>query len=1271
MNHLTTEPIESKTDNGSSILHGTAIAEKAAVPPTAVETVAVAKPTKTRPTFVPPLDPTVGIELRVTRAGIPARRLRINSTRCTFGSGEGCTVRLSDASLRPLHAVILRDGGRIMIRGYSVPLEINGQHVVESFLSLGDVVRLGHYCFEMIDLPITETNDHGYEDETVETLRSHLRHGEVAGASVENQSTRGRAGLDAAMRDIATEESSSTDVATNPKRLKFSQAASSSHKTSSRPSSSQSVLDGLQVPQSSVQVIGRSDDLVLEKPAVREPVTSLAQIHVQAKRNSELMADLAATRQREQEANEKLALTVDQLEAARTEIAQAAETADALKLDIAGLSDQVLKLAGDAREQESIAAAEQVKLNRAIASLRESGAASQKAEAATRQALQESIRQRDDTFAQRAVAIDAEQLTRAKLVEAEAQIRRLNQQAGENANLLTRFEAEADKARTRIDDLKDVCCGQADQITKLSTALENSQSSELATATRLKSTVDQLQAELNASRQLVRNADVERVQLSTLQSTLDSTLHQHLAEKLSWDAHLAQMRQEIEQLSVELKKTTDELSRSRSESTSLQSQISEMRSTVANVEAELSLRPTAGHLQEVRSQLALSESDYQDAEQRLAQLREDYDQLASQRVATQPAAAEPALQPRALSASIPMAVFPVPVFVDPTTGSKLAVEATHASNVQEIVASAAAAFALQQSESDSHVAEKHHAASDHSPSWSSDPTGGVVLSPPDDAAVEQSKLSQSSSEQQPALKQSPPTSVSDSSWKSPSSVAPGATAGGWVVSQQKVMEDGPLQPSPSSVAANGGAPVQPETQSQWLTSSHSRTEMMRDADDEMPLHTEPMNRFSGESFSGAKDERAAVDYSSTHRLGDVANQQMEHLTSWSATSTSSGFETEDPIDGQPAADFAAVQDDDQSQIDAHLAAMIQRSEGTSSSWFADYTAKQSGDEEPAELEDADDNAAVLARLSQYVHDKDTPEDDNDGATDENQYDAMDPEASALSLARMLINELDSATTSDRDSRSGYGGPDPMVKSKRLVGAAVADVGISSDDHTNDEDEASINVEMRRKDFDERAFRDSFSGSAVEDAIDPNADEAAYRAPSESTQGPTYRSTTSLQAVEEEEDSVEAYMNQLLRRMGQEPLAATPAVAEPRQPSMSKFTPPQQRETTREMPEVIRPKRTAPELEVPMDQMRELANQSAASAISTSNRKGAKELRSKALVDGAQAGIIVVCALVFFYCGTTSSNLKLVWNTAGALALALSIFFLYEMARKLTASSVSR
>ncbi|MEM9643850.1 MAG: hypothetical protein AAF989_02555 [Planctomycetota bacterium] len=103
------------------------------------------------PSRVPEIAST-GIEFRVLREGSPTRRLRLRGARYTFGHGDGCSIRLDDDSLRPLHAVMIRDEGRILVRAYSIPIEVNGVRTTEATLQLGDVMRLGVYQFELVSL---------------------------------------------------------------------------------------------------------------------------------------------------------------------------------------------------------------------------------------------------------------------------------------------------------------------------------------------------------------------------------------------------------------------------------------------------------------------------------------------------------------------------------------------------------------------------------------------------------------------------------------------------------------------------------------------------------------------------------------------------------------------------------------------------------------------------------------------------------------------------------------------------------------------------------------------------------------------------------------------------------------------------------------------------------------------------------------------------------------------------------------------------------------
>lgn len=95
-------------------------------------------------------DQDTGLEFRVRRDGQPTRRLRLAGARYTLGSGVGCSIRLDDPSLRPLHAVLIRDHERVLVRAYSVPFQVNGVRITEGTLELNDRLRLGNYEFELL-----------------------------------------------------------------------------------------------------------------------------------------------------------------------------------------------------------------------------------------------------------------------------------------------------------------------------------------------------------------------------------------------------------------------------------------------------------------------------------------------------------------------------------------------------------------------------------------------------------------------------------------------------------------------------------------------------------------------------------------------------------------------------------------------------------------------------------------------------------------------------------------------------------------------------------------------------------------------------------------------------------------------------------------------------------------------------------------------------------------------------------------------------------------
>lgn len=1159
MDHLTTEPIESKSGIGpnhcdaatpfgpfgfSSDNMDTFLTQKAN--PSGRETAGT--DTSSQPEWP-------GLELRVTRAGMPARRLRINSPRCTFGSGEGCTVRLSDASLRPLHAVILCDNGRIMIRGYSVPLEINGVSVTESYLSLGDVIRLGQYCLEMIDMPAADPSaEYG--------LSQSIAHSVDAKPSASKP-------VIAAAQDTP-EESDDDQTSPLPKRLRFSPALTTDI-LGSNITGDRAILDAMVHGQVSDETAMGFDAPVTTRPVIRESATSLAQIHVQAKRNSELTAELADLRRKQQKTTEQLDATTAKLKASEEELDEANVSLAALHAEVTSLLKQIQAVTNQSLKQQAVAETENAKLNRTIASMRESLDASQAAEAATRQSLQESFRQRDEAFAQRASAIDAHQKTQAKLEEANAHIARLTQQAVAVSSLLSERDSEVQSAKARIDELKDICCGQAEQISRLSAEIESRQKSELATVAKQNETIKLLRKELANAQALLETAELERVNIESRQAEFEATQQNYLKEKLAWDSMSDCLNKQLDTLSAELQLTKQALTQATDDSAIYQAQLSDLRSQLddlnahaAQADSSLALRPTIEQVEDLQQQLAETEIDLENNKRQLAQLRADYDRLASDKIAYRPTDSAPAIQPQSGNS-----------LVESTDKSELPIDSTQ--RIESI-----------------------------------DPHGST----PFFASPHFGELSKSDDNPAPADQD-----VAKSQWHKPSYVSDGAAVSDNPPTSESSWQRSYSVPTPeTSREMNVGHPVVNDSEP---SSIHSAPEN-QDAD------YSPTVQFADPVLSPN-----AYDLSGNTGDGLPLNEDNRH--------------DEDPEYFRPSATKQGEQSEEslESWQEGQLASQ--------SSWFADYLATQRSKTESANVQvtaEAEDNLEVLERLNQMVRDDSEQVSIVDSRLAVSEHEELDPETTALSLARMLINELDIATESSSDSVAGplSSSPDPLVESKRLASVAMAEEGVVAEAWPSEEQPPAQEARGRYKEFDERAFRVAFANSVKDGSADlvasPESSEESNSTGVVHEANAASDSSIGSESVDDA-DSVEAYMNQLLRRMGQEPSIPTAAKKDPEP--------------------IIRPKRLAPELEVPLDQMRELANQSAESAISASDRKGLKLLRKKAIVDGVQAVVVVICGLVFFYCGTTSPNLKLVWFTAGGLAIALSGFFFYEMFRKLKLS----
>jgi len=173
----------------------------------------------------------------------------------------------------------------------------------------------------------------------------------------------------------------------------------------------------------------------------------------------------------------------------------------------------------------------------------------------------------------------------------------------------------------------------------------------------------------------------------------------------------------------------------------------------------------------------------------------------------------------------------------------------------------------------------------------------------------------------------------------------------------------------------------------------------------------------------------------------------------------------------------------------------------------------------------------------------------------------------------------------------------------------------------------------------------------------------------------------------DDDSIEAYMNRLLKRVqGQSGVASEAASPKPVAVAVAPTSTVKSTSSVSEKPtetsaplkptEVIDPntplvrRSQAPEHAANLAAMREIANATADTAISQSVRGQAQQLKSRAIMDLFQAGVVFACAVAFYACGLKIASLRYVWFTAAALAASLACFFLMDMMKKLSSAKAS-
>jgi|GEM_PF-2036992 len=346
-------------------------------------------------TFYPPLSVS-GIELRVIRDGSPARRLRINTARCTFGSAEGCTVRLSDSSLLPLHAVIVRQADRVLIRSESTAIEVNGQPTSESLLDCGDVFRLGSYLFETLSLPQAPADS--AQDQAQRLRFMTAPDPELDAARLREQETQQR---------LAEALQRSENVQTQ---------LDAAHRTVAELHQQIGSLN-LQLETLVAETQTQQADAEAQASELRRLIDTSAQAEL---RNRAAVSEAQQQRDQAQQQASEIKLQHEQAQQQLAELLQQRDTAMQARDQVSQQLDEALKDRDQALQQQAEAL----------------------------QQRNEAVQQRDQAMARRSDAIDSEQAAQAKLRQLNQQIQQLQQaQAAAESEKLNELSLEAYMSR--------------------------------------------------------------------------------------------------------------------------------------------------------------------------------------------------------------------------------------------------------------------------------------------------------------------------------------------------------------------------------------------------------------------------------------------------------------------------------------------------------------------------------------------------------------------------------------------------------------------------------------------------------------------------------------------------------------------------------------------------------------------------------------------------------------------------------------------------------
>ncbi|KAA5542564.1 hypothetical protein FYK55_13555 [Roseiconus nitratireducens] len=624
------------------------------------------------------------LEFRVVRPGAPVRRLRLTGHRYTFGSGQGCSIRLEDASLRPMHAVLLRDAHQILVRAYSVPLEHNGNRVAESTLRIGDIIRMGVYQFELLAAPLRPNDESGsapQQDPTWVQSRSQLASRLTAASTADAQLPDQLAELTRQWRQRQA-ECESRESRCDDREFELHGRETELWNRAERLQQRENALRAQEAAALEIQQLHASTQQELEALLERE---AEAQQTLQdreaelAKRTAELKEKQEELHRyqnewehREEEFAQRAAEASRQLEQTRDQARSANTTVESIRREFAELSEQLNDLRQrhqELQQREKQSAETMAQLSVEARTQQEELAGENDAAAAA--AAQSRLTEIEDELRQVTEELESTRAEMAQLREDSlAKQRELQDKLSESGNALRAAREEAEQTRRiadaeqesasfRVAELEEQLAEAQQQhdraVAEAETELhrlreekatvqaENNNAQQVASELRdhiqeLQESIDRANQETSQLRGDYEGATASIRQLELL---IDQMKSGQASQQESWTNDSEQLRQSVEDLSVQLAQAHAELAELRSANEALTAELASAADSSASQDAPQSeitgeqWQTVQQELEGARNELERLQVDHQRTIQRLedehreseSELRREIEQL--------------------------------------------------------------------------------------------------------------------------------------------------------------------------------------------------------------------------------------------------------------------------------------------------------------------------------------------------------------------------------------------------------------------------------------------------------------------------------------------------------------------------------------------------------------------------------------------------------------------------------------------------------------------